>query len=1061
MKNTFSKVHSKLDEFINRYYSISTLRGLILFVSLSTFLVLITALAVHFTNASVNSRTFLFLAICLALLIQFFNWILKPVLKRFSALSRMSYMDAAKIIEGLDSVVGEKIINGLELEGFSQNSDLIVASLSQLTDELKVFNGASFINYKKVKQVFWTVIPFALASVLVVISGNVDNLLSGTDRLVSFRSEFLPNDYISFKMISEAKVVEGKDYKLVVELKSKELPDAVKVFVNGVEVSVMKESRSVYSSLVRSVYEDFNVSCQAGKYNSGEWEIDVLKKAKIFNFLFEVNPPAYTQLESFTKEGQNSIRLPENSIVKWRGNILNAPNVVIQFDSTSNMELHGDVNNLYRLEKKVDINENWGVENAGAELATYRLLVIKDNFPTIKVEQFRDSTSLDGFYFSGSINDDYGFSSLYLVEKNGETGEIKREKLNLSLTKQQSFFVYKQIDNSSQVYFEVRDNDHFNGYKISKSTAFELSALDTKKFKDEIGSSKAESKRQIEERIKEIKAASKASDEKSIETQNKDEQKSLEDIQKLSDAFRKQMDLEKTNKLYDEDILKKQEQLEDRFDELDKDLQELLKEIERLEKELSKDENLRESVDIKKEDVLDELERMMEMLDRLQFEKDLDELISGLEKLEEEQKKLSETDKDTEEDQEKLIEKFEEITKEIGDLKEKSEQLDMADLDAISEKDSEEVEGEMEEAQAQQEKSSNQKANESQEKASESLKKMKDKLKAAQSDMNASQSSENAEDLRMLLDNLLVLSTKEESLQGDLGSISSSDPSYGKQMNSQGQFSKDYKIIEDSLTALMARAPEIETQVLKEMNTIERYFKKSSESLKDNKVKEGISEIRYLLTSVNNLALMLDVSLENMQSQMSQPKEGDKSCDKPGSGKPGMSELKKRQHQLSKDAEQMQKEFGGSKPGEKEGKSSGQNGKLSKGEQIGKMLGEQEMIRKGIQEKPGSGSDGNGELDELLRKNEEDIANRNFDSEFFERQKEIESKMLESEKATLEREQDEKRESAANEDEYAKRKRLAEEEYLEKKQAGFEQINWDKVLLSPFYEKKIFDEQAH
>jgi hypothetical protein len=67
-------------------------------------------------------------------------------------------------------------------------------------------------------------------------------------------------------------------------------------------------------------------------------------------------------------------------------------------------------------------------------------------------------------------------------------------------------------------------------------------------------------------------------------------------------------------------------------------------------------------------------------------------------------------------------------------------------------------------------------------------------------------------------------------------------------------------------------------------------------------------------------------------------------------------------------------------------------------------------------------------------------------------------KMLESERALLEREQDEKRESSSNEDEYEKRKRLAEEEYLENKHSGFEQINWDKVLLSPFYEKKILNE---
>ncbi len=178
MRNTFSTVHSKLDEFINRYYGIATLRGLILFVSTSTFLILVAALSVFFTNASINARTFLFLVLSAALSFQFFLWVLKPLLKRLKVLRRMSYMSSAKKIESLDSVVGEKIINGLELESFKTDSDLILASLEQLTDELKVFRGSSFINYERVRQVFWTMIPFALAAVLVMVSGNIDSLLS-------------------------------------------------------------------------------------------------------------------------------------------------------------------------------------------------------------------------------------------------------------------------------------------------------------------------------------------------------------------------------------------------------------------------------------------------------------------------------------------------------------------------------------------------------------------------------------------------------------------------------------------------------------------------------------------------------------------------------------------------------------------------------------------------------------------------------------------------------------------------------------------------------------------
>ena len=1062
MKNRFLTVRSKLNDFINRYYTINTLRGGVLFLGLATFLLVTAALTVYFTDASVALRTILVSVLLILLVATFSFWIAVPLLKRKSLIARMSHMDAAKRIVDIDKTLGEKLINGLELESFQSDNDLIGASLDQITDELKVFQGTGLITYKRVKQVTWTLIPFAFAIILVVVSGNVDSLLSGTDRLVSFRSEYLPKDFVSFQLESSPSINEGEDYKVVIRVSSQELPTAVKVQINGVEVSAAEQERGVYASVVRSVYDDFSVVCIAGRYVSNEWDIEVIKKARILNSFFYIKPPAYTQLEPSKVRGSNSIVVPENSTLAWTGQVINTSMVNAWSDTTKrNLIKEGD--GLYSLSERIKENQKWQVKDNGSEIASYKIDIVKDRYPSIRATMVRDTTSLNGYYISGSIDDDYGFKSLVLVKKNTETGSTKKEALDISKAKQQSFYHYAEFLEKAQVYIEVRDNDPFNGYKRSKSTTFSVEKTNKEDFKQEVGESKAKSKQKIEERIREIKEKEKTKELKGDKVQSKDEKQGFEDIKKLSDEFRKQLELEKENDLYDEEIMEKQEMLEERFKELDRDLQELLKELDRLEKEVTKDQRLDEDVEILKEDVLDELERMMNMLDRLQFEKDLDDAIKKLDELEKQQKELAESKEERSEDQKRLKDEFKKLDEELKDLKEDSKELQMGDLEDINDEDSEKVEEEMENAQEDLEKRSDNKANEHQENAAEGLKKMKDKLQKAQSDMNAEEQSENAEDLRMLLDNLLVLSSSEEDLQTELNGMQSTNPDYIDKMNSQGQFSRDYKIIEDSLNALMVRAPEIEMQVLKEMNTIDRYFKKSSESLKDNKVKEGVSEIRYLMTSVNNLALMLNSSLENMQSMMSKPKSGDKSCDKPGSGKPGMSELKKRQQQLSKQAKEMQKEFGGAKPGEgkKPGQSKGQG--KSKGQQIGEMLGEQEMIRKGLKqlEKDGGKGSGNGDLDDLLRKNEEDLANRNFDTEFFERQKEIESKMLESERALLEREQDNKRESETNKDEYNRTKSAAEKEYILKKQSDIEQINFDRIFLSPFYEGKIINEPQY
>ena len=188
---------------------------------------------------------------------------------------------------------------------------------------------------------------------------------------------------------------------------------------------------------------------------------------------------------------------------------------------------------------------------------------------------------------------------------------------------------------------------------------------------------------------------------------------------------------------------------------------------------------------------------------------------------------------------------------------------------------------------------------------------------------------------------------------------------------------------------------------------------------------------QFVMTSYNNLALLLNEILQSMQQQMQSMMEGSGSCNNPGGkGKPksgnSMSTGDMKQ-MLKKQLENMQKGMnpGGNKPGDKPGEgmgnkpgSQGQNMLGLGNKEIAKMAAEQTAIRQRLEQlrnelnRNGKGS-GNklNPLIKELEQQEKELINKNFTKETLNRQKDILTRLLESEKAIMERGFEEKRES--------------------------------------------------
>jgi hypothetical protein len=192
-----------------------------------------------------------------------------------------------------------------------------------------------------------------------------------------------------------------------------------------------------------------------------------------------------------------------------------------------------------------------------------------------------------------------------------------------------------------------------------------------------------------------------------------------------------------------------------------------------------------------------------------------------------------------------------------------------------------------------------------------------------------------------------------------------------------------------------------------------------------------------------------------MQQQMQMSGKGSKSCSKPG--KPGGSSQMKSMQQLQQQLNEQLKEMReGQKPGEKPG-SSGQ--KMS--EQLARMAAQQAAIRKQMEsfrdqlKEEGRGNDGNvAKMLEDMEKTEKDIVNKKITQETIERQQDILTRLLKSEKAEREREEEQRRESTEARDNKISNPENFDQ-YNKIKNREVELLKTVPPNLNPFYKNKV------
>ncbi len=431
----------------------------------------------------------------------------------------------------------------------------------------------------------------------------------------------------------------------------------------------------------------------------------------------------------------------------------------------------------------------------------------------------------------------------------------------------------------------------------------------------------------------------------------------------------------------------------------------------------------------------------------------LDETIQELEELSKEQEELSEQTGEKEESKEELMqeqqdlkEKFEDIQKSVEELQEQNQELKNPNPMENMEEEQEGVNKEQQESQDALEKGKNKKAQKAQQNAAGQMQKMAKKMQQMQSGMEMQQMQENLDNLRDIADNLIQLSFSQEALMKEFREINQSNPRFVNLAQQQLKLKDDAVILEDSLRSLAERVFQIQAFVTREVNDMNKYLDESVSAIRERKRGEALGKQQFAMTSMNNLALLLDDVLQQMQQQMADamgmPQKGDGK--KKGEGSPKLSDLQK---QLNERINQLKK--------------SGKSGRQLS-EDLARMAAEQEQIRQALQEMEekygGKGEKGAKPGQEGLQKEmedtETDLVNKRLTRELLERQQQILTRLLQTENALRERELDEERKGETAKD-YEKKMPEALEEYLKQKEKEIELLKSVPPKLNPYYKKEV------
>lgn len=1019
-------------------------------------------------------------------------------------------------------------------------SDLLLAAVEQKTAQLRPVPFLKAIDLRKNRRYLrYALPPLVVLLLLLLVSPQV--VTAPSRRIVNYTSDFERPAPFRFVVLNERlEAQQGADFELRVTTEGEAQPAEVTLDVEGRRYR-MHPDHGTFSYTFNRLQRSQTFRFEGGGVTSDECRLEVLPNPRVLSFRMVLSYPAYTGREAETVVGLGDAAVPEGTVVRWLFQTRDADTLHLgaaggEWMTASAVDERGQVGVSRRVMTSCDYAFCVSGAYSSSDTLHYSLSAIADAVPQIAVDELVDSLYPDRKIFRGRIKDDYGFSRLIFVHQTTNRADTAGNALSeaeIALgdgISQEFFFSFNLAElvlspgDEVSYWFEVSDNDAIHGPKTVRSQRFEVK-IPTEDELDSLLRQSASDVRQsadmqmgelqrLQEEIGEM--MKKLVDKKELGWQDR---KELEQIQQKQQQVRQMMQemqrrIEENNRMeqryreQSEQLMEKQRELDRLMNEvMDEKMKETMAEIDRMMQELDKKKMQQQLEQLKLDNA--ELERQLdqniELMKRLEIEKRVEQTIQKMDRLAEEQRQLGERTSDKsakqerpelEQRQRELNDRFQQLKQDIEQIKQDYKSLDPSTNFNVSQELEHRVEQQQQGAQQQLQKGRNKEASQMQREAADDMERLSEALAEAQLDAEQQDMAEDAGQVRQLLKNLVQLSFNQEELIDDIRSIYIQDPRYQTVIVRQNRIKDDFRNVEDSLRTLARRQVQVASAVTRELGEVNSNIARSLSGLLDMNQSfygagsgtaggqatgyrnhQAATSMQYSMTSLNNLALILAESLDQMQNQMRQNAQKKKSgqcknsgksnnqCSNPGKGKPSPKSMRQMQEELNRQMEALKKQL------EKQGNKPDGRHQIGQGQQMSeefaKMAAQQEMIRRMMQQygqemKSASGGDPKlaREIDQMMRQMEQtetDLVNRTITRQTIQRQQQIMSRLLEHERAEMQREKEQRRESHEAGDLYSQPLPAELEKYNLQLHPSADPLHSLPPSLQPYYRQKVSD----
>ena len=966
--NGIKTITDKLHQFTRKYYVNELIRGGLLFFSIGFFYLLCTLFLEHFLWLKPSARTFLFLVFVLVEVFLFWRFIIAPVFKLIGLQKGITPEKCSNIIGRFFPEVKDKLLNTLQLKEQGDHSDLLLASINQKSEELLLIPFVKAVNFSKnLKYLKYAILPVVIF-LITLLSGNNNLLKESLDRVVHYRTAYTPPAPFYFRLTNKnLQVVQGSDITIHIETLGSVLPAEVKIKFDKQEYFLQNNGLGNFSFTFSNVQKPMPFFLEANKVQSTRHHLTIINTPTINNIILKLEYPSYVGKKNETIPNSGNLIVPEGTKITW--NVLGNQTQEVAFIENTDRALFNKLGeNNFQFTKQIKNSFTYQVTSSNQNLKDYERLqfsigVVKDNFPKILMQSNNNESSKTPTQFFGQVSDDYGLSKLQIVYYE-ESNPQDQKVCAIGITKAdiQTFF-YLFPDSLSvnkgvnyELFFEVYDNDMVNGNKKAKSTIFKYREKTNEELNQELLDAQRSTINNMERAILNQQKQQRGIEKLQEGLQknkkfNWSDKKKVDDFLKRQKQYKEMMRLQ-TKKLQetlkeseeeDKTLQEKKEELQKRIDELKKNnkQQKLLDEIAKIAEKLNKEELGKKIKQLAEQNKQQErsLERTLELVKRFYIEQKTMQIVNKLNDLAKEQGLLEKKDADNLEDQKEIKKGFEKIKKELNELtkdnKGLKEPMELPDVEE-EKKDIDQELNKAEEGLKNKKKSS---AKKNQKNSAKKMQKMSAKMQKAMLEMEGESIEENMDDMRKVLENLMTFSFKQEALMNKFDAISITHPDFGKDLKKQNNIRTYFEHIDDSLYVLSMRLPKISSKIQNDLSTAHYNLEQSLENFSEGRFDKGISNQRYVMTSVNNLSDYLSTMLNNMKNASMKMGAGKKSK---GFSLP---DIIKKQGELSekmKNGREKSKELA-RKPGKKSGevKGDGKKGeKPSKNDEAGKNINE-------------------------------------------------------------------------------------------------------------------------